>query len=139
MPPKPTKQKSRNASQKPGVKPKTPVKDNRSAKATSGAESKGDELKKLSNAIKALNKTMESSTLQVSEGAQRQTQIIEKLEEISMKLDICSTNVAKLFAVVNSSRSHEKTSGTRASPFGRIADEGLGGIALPGSFESGKK
>ena len=66
------------------------------------------------------------------------TGVDEKLAEIKQEMEGIERNVRNLFEMANKSVQYEASSGTRKSPFAKIADEGVIGPPLPGSFESRK-
>jgi hypothetical protein len=76
----------------------------------------------------------------VREALNSDLQDLQKENELRKdEIKTCMTNIGRIIADRNSTEHHERHSGARSSPSGRISDEGIQWGALPGSFESNKR
>ena len=159
------KKNKRNVSTKPIIKPKHRQPAQQNTKIEAAISKLSDKVAMLSKKIVVINVSCKNSVSKLNGLITRiKVELDESIAKINVgnfldihklqkeldalkeensnllgQIDECAKNVAKLYAAKNASTRHERHSGTRASPFGKIADEGIAGMVLPGSFESNKR
>jgi t-SNARE complex subunit (syntaxin) len=94
------------------------------SKTKAGPTKLSDKVTAISNAVRAIKKSIskldESITQIECENAQTISDLNQENSKLREEIERCACNVAKLYEAKNASEQHERHSGTRASPSGRL-------------------
>jgi predicted nucleic acid-binding Zn-ribbon protein len=127
------------------------IRSRRAAKTSESQQHVVKELRDLQVEIKAIKKALAAAVRTEAQLRKLRERIISELKGFKNDLKGFETRLSEVernfeervkvvadnvLANLKDAWTGEKDSGTRRSPFGKVADEGLAGPVLPGSFES---